>query len=409
MQPVISVEQVRKEYYLGAIGGRTLNEEINGWINRKNGIADKAHKKFIALDDISVQINEGDTLGIIGANGAGKSTLLKIISHITAPSSGTVRIHGRIASMLEVGTGFHGELTGRENIFLNGAILGMKKSEIERKMDDIIDFSECSEFIDTPVKRYSSGMYVKLAFSVAAHLDSEILIMDEVLAVGDMKFQKKCLEKMNGIAKNGRTILYVSHNMATISELCNRCIVLDHGKKVLDGPSEAAVRLYLGNIPDGAGAMDYSGHIRYSWLSRNDVRLLKAEYIETNQNIFSEEDEFKLYIKWVNNTVIKNLCFRIEICNDMDVPVATAAIMDFYHGEAKNVGEAIVQMDLSMIACGEYHTNYTFYYVGYYKETIDLDCVHGLDFVKKNKSERLKWVSKAFGSISLPDLVQITI
>ena len=173
----------------------------------------------------------GDALGIIGHNGAGKSTLLKLLSRVTAPTAGSISYNGRITSMLEVGTGFHGELTGRENIYMNGAILGMTKKEIDAKMEQIIDFSEVRQFIDTPVKRYSSGMYVKLAFSVAAHLDSEIMIMDEVLAVGDMAFQKKCLDKMREAAdKEGRTVLYVSHNMNTIRQLCDRCIVLEHGR-----------------------------------------------------------------------------------------------------------------------------------------------------------------------------------
>ena len=194
---------------------------------------------FLVLDDVSFEVSKGECVGIIGHNGAGKSTLLKLISRITAPTSGDIWMNGRVASMLEVDTEFHGELTGRENIYMNGAILGMKKKEIDEKMEDIIEFSECRQFIDTPVKRYSSVMYVKLAFSVAAHLDSEIMIMDEVLAVGDINFQQKCLEKMRSVAtEEGRTILYVSHNMSTIRTLCNRCMVLDHGKLNFDGDAE---------------------------------------------------------------------------------------------------------------------------------------------------------------------------
>ena len=204
--------------------------------------------RFMALNGIDLEIKHGETVGLIGANGAGKSTLLKLLSRVTGPTDGSIEIYGRIASMLEVGTGFQGDLTGRENIYLNGTILGMTKSEIDKKMDAIIEFSEIGRHIDTPVKRYSSGMYVKLAFSVAANLDAEIMIMDEVLAVGDMAFQKKCIEKMRGIGEeHGKTILYVSHNMDTIKRLCDRCIVLDRGRVLFDGDTDKALA-YMSDI-----------------------------------------------------------------------------------------------------------------------------------------------------------------
>ncbi|MCI5575190.1 MAG: ABC transporter ATP-binding protein, partial [Clostridiales bacterium] len=243
---IIEFDHVTKEYRLGAIGGGTLKGDLQSLAARIRGkedpnlqIGQTAHTKnqrFLALDDVSFSVKKGERVGIIGHNGAGKSTLLKLLSRVTAPTKGTISYNGRIASMLEVGTGFHPELTGRENVYMNGAILGMTKAEISRKFDDIVRFAEMEQFIDTPVKRYSSGMYVKLAFAVAAHLDSDILVMDEVLAVGDMKFQQKCLGKMDDVSKNeGRTVLYVSHNMNTIRQLCTRCIVLDHGKVVFDG------------------------------------------------------------------------------------------------------------------------------------------------------------------------------
>ncbi len=255
---MLRIENVSKRYRLGQIGGTTLREELQRFGARVRGKEDPtrmigageyhAGETFMALDGVSFEVKKGERVGIIGHNGAGKSTLLKLISRITAPTGGTIGLNGRVASMLEVGTGFHGELTGRENVYMNGAILGMTKREIDVKIDDIIDFSEVRQFIDTPVKRYSSGMYVKLAFSVAAHLDSEIMIMDEVLAVGDMAFQKKCLDKMNDVSRNeGRTILYVSHNMNTIRQLCSRVIVLDHGRIVFDGDVEEGISLYLGN------------------------------------------------------------------------------------------------------------------------------------------------------------------
>ena len=237
----IKIENLKKRYKLGAIGGQTLNAELQSWWARKRGredpnlkigqTYDNAGQTFLALDGINLEVKKGEALGIIGGNGAGKSTLLKILSRVTAPTEGDIWIDGRSSSMLEVGTGFHGELTGRENIYMNGAILGMSRKEVDAKIESIIDFSECRQFIDTPVKRYSSGMYVKLAFAVASHLDSEIMVMDEVLAVGDMKFQKKCLGKMGDAAQNeGKTVLYVSHNMATIRNLCTRCIVLNKGR-----------------------------------------------------------------------------------------------------------------------------------------------------------------------------------
>ena len=253
---MIKTENVSKRYRLGQIGGTTLREELQRLSAKVRGKEDptrmigerdyQAGETFMALDGVSFEVKKGERVGIIGHNGAGKSTLLKLMSRVTAPTGGTIRLNGRVASMLEVGTGFHGELTGRENIYMNGAILGMTKKEIDAKIEDIIEFSEIRQFIDTPVKRYSSGMYVKLAFSVAAHLDSEIMIMDEVLAVGDMAFQKKCLDKMNDVSKTeSRTILYVSHNMNTIRQLCERVIVLDHGKIVFDGDVEAGIAKYI--------------------------------------------------------------------------------------------------------------------------------------------------------------------
>jgi lipopolysaccharide transport system ATP-binding protein len=255
---VIKIEHVAKDYHLGTIGHGTLYRDVQSWWARMRGKEDpnamvgsgqvgrvdgKDH--FWALRDINVQVKQGDTLGIIGRNGAGKSTLLKILSKVTMPTLGVIKLRGRVASLLEVGTGFHSELTGRENIYLNGAILGMSKEEIDRKFDEIVDFSGVELFIDTPVKRYSTGMAVRLAFAVAAHLEPEILLVDEVLAVGDDEFQKKCLGKMGDVAREGRTVLFVSHNMPAIRNLCKRAVLLDEGKIVADATSEEAVNCYL--------------------------------------------------------------------------------------------------------------------------------------------------------------------
>jgi lipopolysaccharide transport system ATP-binding protein len=296
---VISVEHLSKSYRLGAIGGGTLRADVSRWLAKLQGKEDpnskigepnrkkaeklkteklksennvsmsacqhvsiskdvsvSAFKKdvsvsdfspdlFWALRDVSFEVKQGEILGIIGRNGAGKSTLLKILSRVTAPTSGQVKIKGRIASLLEVGTGFHPELTGRENIFLNGAILGMTKAEIKRKFDEIVDFSGVEQFLDTPVKRYSSGMYVRLAFAVAAHLEPEILIVDEVLAVGDAEFQKKCLGKMKDVSSHGRTVLFVSHNMTAVQTLCRRALMLSTGKLIADDSVAPVVVRYL--------------------------------------------------------------------------------------------------------------------------------------------------------------------
>ena len=255
----IKVEHLDKQYRLGIVSTGTLVHDLNRWWYKTRGKADPYEKVTTvndrtqkggadyvwSLKDINFEVKQGDVVGIIGRNGAGKSTLLKILSKITSPTSGTVKINGRIASLLEVGTGFHPELTGRENIFLNGAILGMKRNEIKRKFDEIVDFAGVELYIDTPVKRYSSGMHLRLAFAVAAHLESEILIVDEVLAVGDAEFQKKCLGKMGEVSKGeGRTVLFVSHNMAAVQNLCNRGILLTHGNVGYDGEVEQAIRAY---------------------------------------------------------------------------------------------------------------------------------------------------------------------
>ena len=254
---VISVEHLTKQYDLGVIGTGTLSRDLNRWwarvrhqpdpytrIGQQDAFA-RIGESILALDDVSFTVNQGEALGIIGRNGAGKSTLLKILSRVTAPTSGVVKIRGRVGSLLEVGTGFHPELTGRENVYLNGAILGMKKAEVTRKFDEIVAFAGVEKFIDTPVKRYSSGMYVRLAFAVAAHLDPEILIVDEVLAVGDAEFQKKCLGKMGDVAGEGRTVLFVSHNMAAIQTLCERSILLTSGKIEVDSDSGFVTNQYL--------------------------------------------------------------------------------------------------------------------------------------------------------------------
>lgn len=255
---MIRAEGLSKLYHIGARRERyrTLRDEVVSGLRRAFRRDDQAHSRLRdlwALRDINLEVRQGEVLGLIGRNGAGKSTLLKVLSRITEPTTGVAWIRGRVGSLLEVGTGFHGELSGRENVYLNGAILGMRKREIDARFDEIVAFSEIEQFIDTPVKRYSTGMSVRLAFAVAAHLEPEILLVDEVLAVGDAAFQRKCLGKMGDVAHQGRTVLLVSHNMAAIQALASRVVLLDHGHVVYEGPPEEAVRRYLAQVEDLRG------------------------------------------------------------------------------------------------------------------------------------------------------------
>ena len=269
MKPILEIHSISKQYKVGGkrIRGtenfrelieRAASAPFRALTGRQNGgVAKEDLYAFWALKDVTFDVKQGDVLGIIGRNGAGKSTLLKILSRITSPTEGSVKIRGRLASLLEVGTGFHPELTGRENIFLNGAILGMRRSEILRRFDEIVAFAEVERFLETPVKHYSSGMYVRLAFAVAAHLEPEILVVDEVLAVGDLPFQKKCLGKMSEVSRGGRTVLFVSHNMAAIENLCSRGVVLHQGKLLYDGGAKDAIQYYLNSLSTRSG----TGHV----------------------------------------------------------------------------------------------------------------------------------------------------
>ncbi|MBS2099084.1 ABC transporter ATP-binding protein [Carboxylicivirga linearis] len=283
MKPIIKIENVSKQYRLGTIGTGTLSHDLNRWWSKMRGkgdpilkigeINDRANKgnsEYVwALRNINFEVMPGEVVGIIGKNGAGKSTLLKILSKVTGPTTGSIQYDGRIGSLLEVGTGFHPELTGRENIFLNGAILGMSKSEIRSKLDEIVDFSGCERYIDTPVKRYSSGMKVRLGFAVAAHLEPEILVVDEVLAVGDAEFQKKAIGKMQDVSRNdGRTVLFVSHSMGAIQSLCSRSVILDAGGVKFDGDVKEGIEIYLNDGNKGLNGSDLStytdrkGHLK---------------------------------------------------------------------------------------------------------------------------------------------------
>ena len=324
MAVVIRVENLTKKYILRHEGSNSyvaLREVIAGSFKKvvKKEIQRPSKEEFLALNNVSFEVNQGERVGIIGRNGAGKSTLLKVLSRITEPSAGRVSMKGRIASLLEVGTGFHPELTGRENIFLNGSILGMAKREIQAKFDEIVAFAEVEQFLDTPVKRYSSGMYVRLAFAVAAHLEPEILIVDEVLAVGDAEFQKKCLGKMQDVSSSGRTILFVSHNMAAIQNLCDKAIYLKKGEVQTIGRSEEVISTYLKSTAEVqninlADRKDRSGN--------GAIRFQSVELIDSNgQAVQSlhcgKKAVIRIHFERNQNVIINNLHVAIGIDNDM--------------------------------------------------------------------------------------------
>jgi lipopolysaccharide transport system ATP-binding protein len=296
----ISIENITKKYRLGQRGssGDGLRHHLERGVRSLFSFAPAAHPdqaprpkepdEFLALDNVSFQVKRGEVLGIIGRNGAGKSTLLKILSRITPPTSGQIRVRGRIASLLEVGTGFHPDLTGRENIFLNGAILGMTRLEILQKLDEIVAFAEIEKFLDTPVKRYSSGMYVRLAFAVAAHLEPEILIVDEVLAVGDAQFQKKCIGKMNEVAQSqGRTVLFVSHQMAAVRKLCHTAILLTAGTTDGPGPVENVIQAYLGHMTASDRVIDLT-KVKHEFYALNTARIERIGLAEDSILAYGE-------------------------------------------------------------------------------------------------------------------------
>jgi lipopolysaccharide transport system ATP-binding protein len=303
MPPSVRVQNLGKQYTIGGTDSAystlrdTLVEVTKAPLSRfkRNGVSAKAEKIFWALKDITFDVEQGEILGVIGRNGAGKSTLLKVLSRITEPTTGRVELYGRVGSLLEVGTGFHPELTGRENIRLNGAILGMRRDEIEKKFDEIVAFAEIEKFLDTPVKRYSSGMYVRLAFAVAAHLESEILIVDEVLAVGDTQFQKKCLGKMGDVARDGRTVLVVSHNLGVVGALCTKAIYLADGMLRAEGPPDEIINSYLSETLENK--VHDLERLRFSGMGKQ-VRFLDLSMANTENNVdYGEPLEFVLTIQ----------------------------------------------------------------------------------------------------------------
>ncbi len=414
----IRVEHVSKEYRLGAIGGATLKGEIQSKLAKmfhkedpNLKIGEKAYEKnerFLALNDLSFDIKKGETVGIIGRNGAGKSTILKLICRVTAPTKGNIYINGRITSMLEVGTGFHPELTGRENVYLNGAILGMSKAEIEKKFDEIVEFSEVGQFIDTPVKRYSSGMKVKLAFAVASHLDSDIMIMDEVLAVGDVAFQNKCIDRMKKVAEEeGRTILYVSHNMATVKNLCSRCVVLSHGQVAFEGPTAEAIAIYMQdkNLDDKT-FFDVSGAKRQR--KNSNRHLLKNLHMyQSPSSVFEYGEVFPFRIEWESENSDERLLMKM-IINGIDLtPVGVIFGGELKHCKGRNTAE--FKFDTSYLVPGKYTVDIILYDEDKSGNMMYHDRATSMRFTVEHgeKSLKLKHWFKDWGNAVLPCIEQI--
>lgn len=418
---IIKIEHVSKKYRLGMIGGTTLKDEIQRKTAKLLHKADptlmigqkevSGNEEFYALRDISLEIKKGEAIGIIGRNGAGKSTLLKLLCRVTAPTDGLIAYNGRITSMLEVGTGFHPELTGRENIYLNGAILGMSRKEIDSKIEDIIEFSECRQFIDTPVKRYSSGMKVKLAFSVSAHLDSEIMIMDEVLAVGDMAFQKKCLDKMREAAsKEGRTVLYVSHNMNTIRQLCSRCIVLDHGKVFFDGDVEEAIKVYLGSTAMSPSFID----LRESERTQKRVEgltLSGIEVLEREDWLIPVGHTLRFAIHVDSDKDVKNIGLRARLFTPEDLSITVLRCPNLITCKA---GESLIiplEADISSLVPGQYYLALALYDVNEYGGWVFYDHIdRALMFEVETVlgfNENMNWQARWWGNVKFPDMIDL--
>jgi lipopolysaccharide transport system ATP-binding protein len=421
---VIRVENLYKEYRLGTISHGTLHKDLQSWWARIRGKEDPnsiialhdrlpergpsaENPHILALNDVSFDVQRGEVLGIIGRNGAGKSTLLKILSEVTAPTKGTVKMKGRVASLLEVGTGFHPELTGRENIYLNGAILGMTKREIARKLDEIVDFAEIEKFIDTPVKRYSSGMYVRLAFAVAAHLEPEILIVDEVLAVGDAQFQKKCLGKMGDVARGGRTILFVSHNMGAIHTLTRKCIYLENGRITYSGNTDTAINAYLSaDVPirsDGTYNLDLfrPDYVLESAASERTVSIshIWIEAKEGKTDVVPMGESFSVYVEIDIAMKLENANITIILLNSDGQVISTFFSWDKAFYITLGEGKHIIRLDILDLDLppGRYHINAG---INQSTDTIAWDVIYNLPlFEIRNTGKIIQWLNRPWGAI----------
>lgn len=404
-QYALKLEKVTKRYYLGKIGWGTLKKDLQSYIAKKRGLEDPnapigygGGKDFDALKNISLEIKKGEVIGIIGANGAGKSTLLKLISGLTIPTSGKIYLNGKVTSILEVGTGFHGELTGRENIYLNGSILGMKKETIDSLMNDIISFAELEQFIDTPVKRYSSGMYIRLGFSVAVHLLSDIVIIDEALAVGDVNFQTKALDKLKELAREDkRTILYVSHNMSTIKELCEKCIVLKKGELNYFGSVDKAIELYRQQDETKEIEKIITPEDHAPWITPKKTRLKKILFIDKKENIFEKNEQIGLNLQWENLENTEKIGIRTIIINYNREAVGSSIYYGSYNKNKKDNEINLYYSFPNLVPGSYYMTIALFQYDDNKNEIIDDYCL-GLNF-KIQENNNLNWNAPKWGSI----------
>ncbi|WP_346846597.1 MULTISPECIES: polysaccharide ABC transporter ATP-binding protein [unclassified Clostridium] len=415
VQEVLRVEGIGKKYRLLSNQDKSdtfiavLLNSIKGAFSKKNKMS--SGNEFWALKDINFTVNRGERIGIIGHNGAGKSTILKVFSRITLPTEGEIKIKGRISSLLEIGTGFNQELTGRENIYLNGSILGMKKKEIEAKFKDIVEFSEIGEFLDTPVKRYSSGMHVKLAFAVAAHLDPDILIVDEVLAVGDMRFQEKCLGKMEDIADGGRTILYVSHSMRTIQQLCSRVIVLDHGKIIFDGDVDDGIKVYMNNNFNTTPLMNLENQKRQSHIMQS-ATIISTQILNNKDCIFTSKESITFKMKWKAGKDLFNLRLRVEVLFSDNTPVGVSYSKPFVNAKSGIMYDDIFNLDISTLAPGKYSAILLLTQMNQYGSYTDVDRVErALNFEiipEESEIEKVAWTHRWWGHVSLPEVKKVS-
>lgn len=397
-ETVLKLENISKQYHLGVIGTGTLSHDLNRWwhklrgkkdpyikIGSKNDLSNDDDEFVWAIKDINMEINKGDVVGIVGKNGAGKSTLLKILSRVTSPTTGNIKIKGRIASLLEVGTGFHPELTGKENIYLNGAILGMTKEEINSKEDEIIDFSGLRKYINTPVKRYSSGMHVRLAFAVAAHLEPEILVVDEVLAVGDAEFQKKAIGKMKNVSSSGRTVLFVSHNLSAVEQLCTRAVLIDQGTLTHDGSVDEILNIYRKSTQDNSEIKRYgTAQVKFS-----DYQLLNQEEKQTDEVVLGESVFVKTDIDYVNDVDYADLSIDIRNENNEFISHVTSSDGNFELKNYKSGDKEKIKIEIRNIslAPGNYYLSLwlgnrygTFDYL---ENAINMKVKQGGDFIHR--------------------------
>ncbi len=394
---IIKIENLSKKYVIGKQHSGSLRETLANTF----GLSKSNTEEFWALRDINLEIKQGEVVGVIGRNGAGKSTLLKLLSKITYPTTGNIMLNGRVSSLLEVGTGFHAELTGRENIYLNGTILGMNKKEIKSKFDEIVDFSGIKKFLDTPVKRYSSGMYVRLAFAVAAHLEPEILIIDEVLAVGDAEFQKKCLGKMGEVAKGGRTVIFVSHNMGAVRSLCNKGVLLNKGTLEDVGETNNIIDRYISNQDLISQDNDISKKIKKNRInfSSKDVELIDIKF-EKNQNLFCQfatDEDIILKYTVKGNRKVNNFRINATLFNNENIAIGSLSCLDTHNINNGEIKTVFLKINNHNLALGNYSISTSLGVGNFINGMSDFDIIMNIinfeinKYKKNNSTDFMKW------------------